>query len=47
MLENDTIENTLALVDRGVRAATTACPPADMLDRALMLIAERHGVSSQ
>ena len=47
VLENDTIENTLALIDRGVRAVTNACPPADMLDRALLLIVERHGVSSQ
>lgn len=47
MLENDTIENSLDLIDRAVRAATTACPPVEKLDRALMLIAERHGVSSQ
>jgi tetratricopeptide (TPR) repeat protein len=46
-IENDTIENSLELIDRGTRTVTTACPPPDTLDRALMLIAERHGVSSQ
>jgi hypothetical protein len=46
-IENDTIENSLELIDRGTRTVTTACPPADTLDRALMLIAERHGVGSQ
>jgi tetratricopeptide (TPR) repeat protein len=46
-LENDTIENGLELIDRTVRTVTNACPPIEMLDRALMLIAERHGVSSQ
>jgi tetratricopeptide (TPR) repeat protein len=47
LLENDTIEDGLELVDRGARAVTTTCPPAELPDRALMLIAERHGVSSQ
>jgi predicted Zn-dependent protease len=47
ILENDTIENGLELIDRGVRAVTTTCPPVERRDRALMLIAERHGVSSQ
>jgi len=45
VLENDTIETSLELVDRAERASSTACPPVDTLDRALMLIAERHGVA--
>jgi len=45
-LENDTIENGLDLVNRGARAVTAACPPAQTLDRALMLIASRHGVGA-
>jgi tetratricopeptide (TPR) repeat protein len=46
VLENDTIENGLELVNRGERAVTSACPPAQTLDRALMLIAARHGVAA-
>jgi tetratricopeptide (TPR) repeat protein len=45
-LENDTIENGLDLVNRGERAVTDACPPAQATDRALMLIATRHGVAA-
>jgi len=45
-LENDTIENGLDLVNRGARAVTAACPPAQPLDRALMLLASRHGVAT-
>jgi tetratricopeptide (TPR) repeat protein len=44
-LENDTIENGLELVNRGERAVAKACPPAQPFDRALMLIAARHGVA--
>jgi tetratricopeptide (TPR) repeat protein len=44
-LENDTIENGLELVNRGERAVVNACPPAQPFDRALMLIAVRHGVA--
>lgn len=46
-LESDAIENGLELVNRGERAVTSACPPAQPLDRALMLIATRHGVAVQ
>jgi Flp pilus assembly protein TadD len=45
-LESDTIENGLELVNRGERAVISACPPAQNLDRALMLIAARHGVAA-
>jgi tetratricopeptide (TPR) repeat protein len=45
-LENDTIENGLDLVNRGERAVTGACPPPQPVDRALMLIAARHGVAT-
>ena len=45
-LESDTIENGLELVNRGEQAVTSACPPADTLDRALMLIAARHRVAA-
>jgi Flp pilus assembly protein TadD len=45
-LENDTIENGLDLVNRGARAVSAACPPVQTLDRALMLIASRHGVGA-
>jgi tetratricopeptide (TPR) repeat protein len=46
LLDNDTIESGLELVDRGERAATIACPPPDAVDRALMLIAVRHGMGA-
>jgi tetratricopeptide (TPR) repeat protein len=44
-LENDTIENGLELVNRGERSVTSVCPPAQPVDRALMIIAARHGVA--
>jgi tetratricopeptide (TPR) repeat protein len=44
-LENDTIENGLELVNRGERSVTSVCPPAQPIDRALMLIATRHGIA--
>jgi tetratricopeptide (TPR) repeat protein len=46
-LDSDTIEGGLELVGRAERAISTACSPADRLDRALILIAERHGVGPQ
>jgi tetratricopeptide (TPR) repeat protein len=46
VLESDTIENGLDLVNRGERTVIAACPPAQTLDRALMLIAARHGVAA-
>jgi tetratricopeptide (TPR) repeat protein len=45
--DEDAIEHGLELVARLERAAVDRCPPATPRDRALMLVAARHGSSGQ
>jgi tetratricopeptide (TPR) repeat protein len=44
ILDEDTIESGVELIDRIERAAIERCPPSTPLDRALVLIGQRHGV---
>jgi Flp pilus assembly protein TadD len=44
ILEEDTIESGVELIDRIERAVMQNCPPPTPMDRALMRIGQRHGV---
>jgi tetratricopeptide (TPR) repeat protein len=44
ILDEDTIESGVELIDRIEREVIERCPPATRLDRALVLIGRRHGV---
>jgi hypothetical protein len=44
ILEQDTIESGVELIDRVEHAVVQYCPPPGLRDRALMLIGPHHGV---
>jgi tetratricopeptide (TPR) repeat protein len=46
-LEEDTIEAGVELIDRVERFIGERCPPWDPLDRALVLIAQHHGIDQR
>jgi tetratricopeptide (TPR) repeat protein len=44
ILDEDTIESGVEVIDRIEREVIERCPPSTLLDRALVLIGRRHGV---
>ena len=47
ILDEDTIESGVELIDRIEREVIESCPPSTLLDRALVLIGRHHGVDAR